>query len=220
MTNLNPHDDPARRYYIDLAAAYVRGKLADAPLLPQQELVPYGLRAGLRLHRFKRTSDLPRVRKVLGILRGLGPESLLDLGSGRGVFLWPLLDAFPWLDVLAIDHDRRRVEELHAVRRGGIARLSAAVMDVHRLALADRCADVVTILEVLEHLPEPGRAAAEALRAARRFVLASVPSRQDDNPEHINLFSRVALERLFRDAGAARVTCEAVLNHLILLARV
>lgn len=44
---------------------------------------------------FKRTAALPRVRKVLGILHGLGPESVLDVGSGRGVFLCPLLDGIP-----------------------------------------------------------------------------------------------------------------------------
>ncbi|NJM35092.1 MAG: AAA domain-containing protein [Rhodomicrobium sp.] len=30
------------------------------------------------------------------------PESLIDFGSGRGVFLWPLLDAFPDLPVMAV----------------------------------------------------------------------------------------------------------------------
>src|SRR5262249_35035544 len=69
-------DSPADlgdRYFLDLAAAFVRGKLPSAPDLAPAELVQYGLQAGLRLHKFKRTSGLPRVRKVLGILRGLAP---------------------------------------------------------------------------------------------------------------------------------------------------
>ena len=49
-----------------------------------------------KLHKFKRIDELPRVRRVIGMLRGaLRPTSLLDVGSGRGAFLWPLLDAFP-----------------------------------------------------------------------------------------------------------------------------
>jgi hypothetical protein len=94
-------------YYTRLATAYVRGRLGasapadllDTPLEELSEaqlgaLIAVGQETGLRLHRFKRTMGLPRVRKTLGALRGLAPESLLDVGSGRGAFLWPLLDAF------------------------------------------------------------------------------------------------------------------------------
>ncbi|MFO8083850.1 MAG: hypothetical protein R6U27_05975 [Desulfobacterales bacterium] len=53
-----------------------------------------GLDKGLRLHRFKRNHSLPRVQKVLGILKTIQPASLLDIGTGRAVFLWPLIDMF------------------------------------------------------------------------------------------------------------------------------
>jgi ubiquinone/menaquinone biosynthesis C-methylase UbiE len=213
-------DELAERYYLDLAAAFVRGRLPAAPPLDAAGLVRHGLSAGLRVHRFKRTDSLPRVRKVLGILRGLGPAELLDVGSGRGAFLWPLLDALPWLPVLAIDQKPQRVANLHAVRAGGVERLSAARMDATRLALADASVDGVTFLEVLEHIPDAPRALAEAVRVARRFVVVSVPSRADDNPEHIHLFDRAALEKMFAAAGAQRVRFDAVLNHLIAVATV
>ena len=43
--------------------------------------------------------------RVLGTLRGIAPTHLLDIGTGRGVFLWPLLDAFPSLMVTAVERD-------------------------------------------------------------------------------------------------------------------
>ncbi|MEZ5400964.1 MAG: class I SAM-dependent methyltransferase [Bryobacteraceae bacterium] len=203
------------RYYLETATAFVRGRLGypDAT-------IEDGLRAGLRLHKFKREGQLPRVQRVIGALRGIAPESLLDIGSGRGTFLWPLLDAFPALPVTSIDVSPRRVADLDAVRRGGVQRLSVVRMDVQRMAFRPRGFDVVTMLEVLEHLPGPIEALKLAVCAARRFVVVSVPSVPDDNPEHLHLFSISALQSLANKAGASRATIEHVLNHRIAVLRV
>lgn len=209
------------RYFTRLAAAYVRGKLdGDAQRLSHEELIASGLASGLRLHKFKRSTELSRVRKVLGILRGLAPASLLDVGSGRGTFLWPLLDAFPWLEVTAVDVNPVRVADIEAVGRGGVSNLRALRMDAEALNLEDGSAEVVTTLEVLEHLTSPRKAAAEAVRVASKYVVASVPSKEDDNPEHINLFDARGFESLFLEAGARGVKVEYVLNHMIAVVRV
>jgi len=49
-------------------------------------------------------------------------------------------------------------------------------------------------------------------------VVASVPSHEDDNPEHLHLFDGKHLERLFREVGARRVTIDHVLNHIVAVA--
>lgn len=204
-------------HYRWLAACYARGALG-RPALDDDAAIAAALAAGLRLHRFKRSAELPRVRAVIGALRGLAVGSLVDVGSGRGAFLWPMLDAMPEVAVIAIDVLPHRVADLAAVARGGVARLAVARMDVGRAGLADGAADAVTILEVLEHLPDPAPAAREAMRIARRAVVATVPSHADDNPEHLRVFDRPALEALLREAGARRVTIDQVRGHLVAVA--
>lgn len=75
--------------------------------------------------------------------------------------------------------------------------------------------DVITILEVLEHLGDPAKAAKEVLRVANRFVIASVPSHEDNNPEHIHLFNTATFTKLFLDAGAQKVQVDYFLGHMI-----
>lgn len=207
--------------YESLAYAYIRGSLPGLPDdMPVDQVIAWGQAAGLKLHRFKRTMELPRVRAVLGMLRGLSPESLLDIGTGRGVFLWPLLDGFPDLPVTSVELDDRRFRHLDAVRRGGVTRLSTIHSDATLLPDADGAFDIVTVLEVLEHQHDPRALARTAVRLARRFVIASVPSKPDDNPDHVQLFDRQSLTALLIDAGAEAVSIDYVLNHAIALARV
>jgi 2-polyprenyl-3-methyl-5-hydroxy-6-metoxy-1,4-benzoquinol methylase len=229
------HD--ASNYYLKLAAAFVRGRHGpDGPFalpdelrrkrlgnLSKDELVTIfacGLEAGLTLHKFKRRTELPRVRRVFGVLRSLAPKNLLDVGSGRGVFLWPLLEEFPELPVTAIDRDPGRARDLEAVRLGGIERLAAHEMDVTELAFDADSFDVTTLLEVLEHVPSVAKAVAETVRVTQRFIIVSAPSRPDDNPQHIHLLSEERLRELFAAAGVTRVNCDYVLGHVIAVASV
>ncbi|HET9223125.1 MAG TPA: class I SAM-dependent methyltransferase [Roseiflexaceae bacterium] len=222
-------------YFNRLAAAFVRGKLQGEPAaeahlelftrpLDQlagdelQGLIQLGLASDLRLHKFKRTLDLARVRSVLGILRALQPAELLDIGSGRGAFLWPLLDAYPGLPVTAVDLLERRVADIEAVRRGGVDQVRALHADATTLEFSDGSFDVVTMLEVLEHIPATARALAEVCRVARRALVLSVPSKPDNNPEHVHLFDQASLTARLREAGAERVNVSYVHNHMIVVA--
>ena len=204
------------RFYLAFGAAFARGRLPALVGLSDEEAFTRGTAQGLRTTKFKRTSELPRVRRVISMLAGLAPASLLDVGSGRGTFLWPLLDAFPELPVTAIDRDEQRAADLAAVTRGGLARLTAKQSDVTTLDFPDSGFDGVTILEVLEHVIDPAKAAAEVLRVAQRFVVATVPSKPDENPEHLRLFDEKTLRSIF--ASARNVQIAHVLNHFVLLA--
>ncbi len=205
-------------YYVHLAAAFVRGKLGLCGVDDDQAML-LGRERGLSIHNFKRTS-LPRVQKVLGFLRGVMPLGVLDIGSGRGAFLWPLLDSFEHLPTTAIDISQRRVDDMQAVHEGGVSHLNARVMDVCQLEFPDTSVDVVTALEVIEHLERPDLACREIVRVARRFAVFSVPSRSDDNPQHLQLFDRDTLTGMLEQAGARSVDSMYVLGHLIALAKV
>lgn len=213
-------------HYAWLAAAYVRGSLnLQGPPLEDlceadyEAVMAQGLQAGLRLHRFKRTSGLPRVRKVLGWLRGLAPHELLDLGTGRGAFLWPLLDEFPELSVTCVDRLDYRVADLQAVARGGVSRLSAVQGELEALPFGDQQFPVVTVLEVLEHTQDPRRCLAEVTRVTERVLILSVPSQPDDNPEHLHLFQADQLEHWLAELGFGRCKTDGVLNHRLVLAQ-
>jgi ubiquinone/menaquinone biosynthesis C-methylase UbiE len=206
-------------HYAALAAAYARGVLGD-PTLDDATALARARHAAIDLHRFKRTAQLPRVRAVLGALRGFGCSELVDLGSGRGAFVWPLLDGLPHVSVIATDVLAHRAQLYERVRRGGVARVAGVRADITALPLRDGAAECVTALEVLEHLPadQPASAAREAIRVARVAVIASVPSHEDDNPEHVQLFDGERFSRLLRDAGARRVTIEHVPGHIVAVA--
>lgn len=84
--------------------------------------------------------------------------------------------------------------------------------------IPDKSFDVVTMLEVLEHIPDTERAVRNAVRLARNYVIVSVPSKPDDNPEHIHLFSNEDLKNHFLAAGCSKVKFMSVTNHRVMIA--
>jgi ubiquinone/menaquinone biosynthesis C-methylase UbiE len=175
------------------------------------------------MHYFKVKDDLPRVQAVLGFLQGIVPagqcRTLLDVGSGRGVFLFPLLRDFPDLEVTSLDILPHRVEMLQCLHDGGIGNLHPVLADICHWNAPDNAFDVVTMLEVMEHIPDTERVVRNAIRLAQNYILVSVPSKPDDNPEHIHLFSNDDLQRLFLENGCSKVKFMSVTNHIVMVAR-
>lgn len=191
----------------------------------------YALRYGNRLdapemkqHYFKQKEDLPRVQRVLSFLHGIISagqcQSLLDVGSGRGVFLFPLLRDFPKLEVTSMDILPHRVELLQCLHDGGITNLHPLQADICTWDAPDKSFDVVTMLEVMEHIPETSSVVRNAVRLARNYIIVSVPSKPDDNPEHIHLFSNEDLQTLFLQNGCVDVKFMSVTSHRVMVAKI
>ena len=175
--------------------------------------------AGLKLYPFKTgTRVLPRIRRTMGFLHSVPFGTLLDVGSGRGVFLIPFIKEFPSVRVTAIDLMEKRVDFLNELADGGFGQLRAVKGDICGRPWPDESFDVVTMLEVLEHIPEAGKAIASAVRMARRYVVVTVPSKPDSNPEHIHLLTKDLLTEMFAAAGCERLHFDGVEGHLFMVA--
>lgn len=223
------------KYLQPLLSAYLRGRIAQSsspglyheltekPLdelteADAQALIDYGTAHEIKLYHFKSKEDLPRVRAVLGVLYGIQPQNLLDVGSGRGVFLFPFMREFPDVPVTSVDILPHRVEMLKTVAAGGMTKLQAYNENICAWEAPDGCFDVVTMLEVLEHIPDADAAVRNAVRMAGRFVIVSVPSHPDSNPEHIHLFTKDMLTEMFTSAGCKKLNFGGVNGHMILVA--
>lgn len=132
---------------------------------------------------------------------------VLDLGCRSGALTRAYAEGN---DVVGIDVDRVALEK--AAKLG----IDTHWADVEEpLAISDRTFDVVVAGELLEHLREPARVAAEALRVLRpggrfvgsvpnayrlknrlRFLLGSPPER---DPTHLHMFRPADVRELLRD---------------------
>jgi len=200
-------------YYKKLLQAYCRSLGFDNTF--EKSLEYLRKTQNKNLYCFKKTDlvCIPRVKTVIKILKGIHFQNLLDIGTGRAVFLFRFHSLFPKIEKIAVDIIDHRVYFLQAIHDGGCKKIKSLKGDITNMGeLKDNCVDVVTILEVLEHLEHPELAAKEAIRLARVAVIFSVPSKPDDNPEHIQLFTPETVSALFL---GCKVKIQHVPEHII-----
>ena len=217
-----------------IKASYIRGYLKKNNILNNElinsdlfslnsddfnRLDELGKKYNLKLHYFKDKEILPRVKMVLGFFKGIYPTSLLDVGSGRGVFLFPFLKEFDYCDITSIDILDYRIELLEYISLGGINNLKPINVSICDIDLEDNSVDVVTMLEVLEHIPNVRDAVRNAIRIAKSFIVVTVPSKEDDNPEHIHLLTKEILTEMFNSFGVYNLKFGGVNGHLFLVAK-
>lgn len=123
---------------------------------------------------------------------------LLDVGCGEGYVLEHLRRYWHGMRVLGVDGDHQAL----SLARKACPGATFLQSDARKLPFTDHSLDLITCLEVLEHLRDPALALAEMARVARRYILVSVPNqpyfalanllrgrnlaRMGDDPGHIH----------------------------------
>jgi 2-polyprenyl-3-methyl-5-hydroxy-6-metoxy-1,4-benzoquinol methylase len=149
-------------------------------------------------------------RNLDDLLDSTEPTSLLDVGCGEGVLTARWAASLAPGRVVGIDLDDPLIAAEWAKRAA--PNLTYMAQRAERLPFADGEFDLVTAIEVLEHVPDPAHTVAEMARCAAGHVLVSVPHEPlwralnmargaywrdlGNTPGHVNHFSKAAIVSL------------------------
>jgi 2-polyprenyl-3-methyl-5-hydroxy-6-metoxy-1,4-benzoquinol methylase len=149
-------------------------------------------------------------RNLEDLFASTEPASLLDVGCGEGILTERWARRLGPARVVGIDLDDPLIAAEWAKR--GAPNLTYIAQRAEQLPFADGEFDLVTAIEVLEHVPDPAHTVAEMARCAGRHVLVSVPREPlwrglnmargaywrelGNTPGHVNHFSKAAITAL------------------------
>ncbi|TAE00058.1 MAG: class I SAM-dependent methyltransferase [Bacteroidetes bacterium] len=213
-----------------LAAAFVRGTITDMnelfnkvlfELKDQQinELIEIGQRHGLKLSVFYNAQELNLYAKVIQLLKNIQPDNLLDLGSGRGTFVWQFLDNFPFISLTVVENQSRFVQNLQAVYKGGFGHLKIIPNKLTDLAVLQYFEfDVVTAIQVIEYLPDYQSFLKDICRLAKRFIVLTV-AKNNSNPNCVHQFDEDEIRNMFGKLDIFQLKIESIPNYWIIIAR-
>jgi 2-polyprenyl-3-methyl-5-hydroxy-6-metoxy-1,4-benzoquinol methylase len=154
-------------------------------------------------------------RSLDDLLERAQPSSLLDVGCGEGVLVQRMARNLRGRRVVGADLEEGSLQAGWAAHAAD--NLSYRALEGAELPFADGEFDLVSALEVLEHVPDPPRTLREMSRCAQRHLLVSVPreplwralnvargayvSELGNTPGHLNHWSRRSFITLLREHG-------------------
>ena len=152
---------------------------------------------------------------VSELLAEAAPESILDVGCGEGVLTSEWAGRLPSTRVVGIDLPDPKLQFEWSGRAAPNLEFMAG--SAQSLPFSEDEFDLVTAIESLEHMPDPGHVLDQVARIARRHLLISVPreplwralnvlrggyvTRLGDTPGHVNHWSKRGLAHLLAGYG-------------------
>jgi len=168
-------------------------------------------------------SQNPLVRRMMGafersldeLLDRAEPASLLDVGCGEGVLAQRFARRLGSGRVVGVDVQEASLQAAWSQHRA--ANLEYRTLAGAELPFAAGEFDMVSAIELLEHVPDAQLTLGEMVRCAQRHLLVSVPreplwrvlnvargaywSQLGNTPGHLNHWSRRSFIQLLRDHG-------------------
>jgi 2-polyprenyl-3-methyl-5-hydroxy-6-metoxy-1,4-benzoquinol methylase len=168
-------------------------------------------------------SHNPLVRRLMDgferaleeLVDGAAPDSMLDVGCGEGVLVERLARRLGSRRVVGVDLEEESIQAGWAQHRA--PNLEYRTMRGGELPFANGEFDVVSAIEVLEHVPDPRGTLAEMARCAERHLLVSVPreplwrmlniargayvAQLGNTPGHLNHWSKRSFTKLLSRHG-------------------
>jgi ubiquinone/menaquinone biosynthesis C-methylase UbiE len=129
-------------------------------------------------------------------------QNILDIGCGEGIMLMKISDNLVEKEVIGIDLSEENISSAKKNFPPGKFQQGSG----YKLGFNDNTFDLVTCLEVLEHMDTPEKAIEEIYRVSKRYAILSVPNEPlwrilnmarfkywkdlGNTPDHVNHWSR------------------------------
>lgn len=149
--------------------------------------------------------------KLFYLIESVKPNNMLDVGCGEGYTVEEINNHFPEILIEGSDVEIEVIE----LARKNLNHIKFKVEPACNLEREDSSFDLITMLEVLEHVEQPSDAVKEAKRVSKKFCIFSVPfepywrilnllrlkyiSDLGNTPGHINHWSKSGFEELLKD---------------------
>lgn len=158
---------------------------------------------------FKRFED-----DLISLVAPLNPKKILDAGCGEGFTLSRFYELKIGEELEGVDFSSDAIE----IGKGLYPYLNIKLGDIYNLPYKNDSFELVTCMEVLEHLENPVQALKEVERVSSKYVLLTVPNeplftifnytRWGKDIGHINKWSSSAFKKLITHNSSLRILAE------------